>query len=325
MYLRGRAKTLLAGTLALAMLVAGLSVNATQATAAGVLTQRSATLSSAAASATSVTARVSFKVTTTNTVQSVEVDLPQFSGGSVTIVNPSNIAGTGASETGSGATYKVFFNNTSASISAGTTVAFTISGVTNPSSTGNQTVTFKTWTSPSGAGTNIDTGTTLVSIVAKSSATITATVAEALTGTIGAGSINLTVDPSSTAYQLASGYAVSVASNAKNGVSTTVSISGVLQGVAYSSGSQIAAVSGDFASPTSNAGKPPVNTWGINADGTSGTWAGPTTSGVPVNALTTGGPTNAVSQTHVVGVNVDYTTPADTYTTVLYYVFTPNF
>ncbi len=325
MRLKGIAMKLLVGTMALAMLVAGLSVNATQATAAGTLTERSATLSSAAASATSVTARVSFKVTTTNTVQSVEIGLPQFAGGSPAIVNPSNIAGTSASTTGSGATYKVFFNNTSASITAGTTVAFTVSGLTNPSSTGNQTVTIKTWTSPSGAGTNIDTGTTLVAIVTNASAQLTATVAEALTGSVGSGSISLSVDPSGTAFELASGYAVAVASNAKNGVTTAVSISGALQGVAYGSGAQIAAEAGTFASPTSNTGKPTVNKWGINADGTSNTWAGPTTSGATISGLTTSGPTNSVSQTHVVGVNVDYTTPADTYTTTIYYVFTPNF
>ena len=58
MKLKGMVMKLLVGTMALAMLVAGLSVNATQATAAGTLTERSATLSSAAASATSVTASV---------------------------------------------------------------------------------------------------------------------------------------------------------------------------------------------------------------------------------------------------------------------------
>lgn len=304
----------------LAMLVTGLSLSAAPAMA-GTLTERSAQLSTAAASASS-SATVSFKVTTTGTIATVDIALPQFAGTEPTVSGVSGLSAGTIDDSGTGASYKVTYTvTTPASVSASTTISMTVGGLTNPSSTGNQTVTITTKTS---APATIDSGTTLVTIVTNAAMSVSATVTEALTASIGTGSISLTVDPSATAFELASGYTVSVASNAKNGVTTKVSITGELTGTAYSA-TTISATTGTFASPDSSTGKPPVNTWGINADGTSNTWAGPTTGGVTVSGLTTASPTNAVNQSHVIGIFVDYTTAADTYTTTLKYVFTPNF
>ncbi len=306
---------------ALVMVWAGLALNAPTASA-GTLTVTSVQLSSAVASATSVSAVVSFTTATTGTIATVDIAMPNFAGASPGVSGVSGLGAGTIASSGTGASYKVTYTVTSpASVSSSTAVSFTVTGLTNPT-VGNQIITITTKTS---APATIDTRNTLVAIVANAAVSVSASVAEALTASIGgAGSYSLSVDPANTAFQLSSSYALSVASNAKNGVTTTAKILGALTGTAYGSAT-IPAVSGTFASPTSNASKPPVDTWGINADGSSGTWAGPTTGGITVSGLSAAGPTNALTQSHVIGVNVDYLTPADTYTGTILYVVTPNF
>jgi hypothetical protein len=316
------------GVLAAALLVAVGILFASVSASAGTTTFNSVTLTSAAASS-STSAAVSFKTATTGTIATIDVALPNFSGASPSVSNVSGIGAGTVASSGSGIGYKVTYTVTSpASVSSNTTISFTLSGLTTPGSTGNQSVAITTKTS---APATIDSGNTLVAIVANGATSVTANVAQALTVSIGgSGSYTLNVDPSGTAFENTSSYAVSLATNAKNGATTTVSIANALTGTVYAS-SSIPAVAGTFDSLTSNTGKPPVNTWGINNDGTSNTWAGPTTGGIAINNspgganLSPSGPTNSVSQNHVIGVNVDYETPADSYTTTVKYVFTPNF
>jgi len=315
-------KNVIAGVGATSMLAAGLVMAAPPAMAA-TTTLNSVTLSSDAASATSVSAIVSFKTATTGTVKTVVVAMPNFSGASPTVSANTNISAGTVASSGSGATYAVTYTvTTPASISSATQVSFTLGALTNPGSTGNQSITITTQTS---APATIDSGKSLVSIIANASTTVTTTVSQAITASVGAcsNSCGLTVDPSGTA-NTSDTIVVSVATNAKNGVTTTLAISGTMTGTAYNSAT-IPAVAGTFASPTANVGKPTVDTWGVNVDGTSNTWAGPTTAAQTISGLSTAGPTNSISQTHAVGVNVDYLTPADAYTTSLLYVFTPNF
>ena len=319
-----RISKILSITVALAMLTVGVMVWASPAGATN-STQNSATLSNAGQAATS-NATISFTASTSKqatAIKSITVNFPNFTVPASPTVDgiSASIGGNGNLSSASAAGTLLTVTLTSATAPGASAVSFTVHGLTNPAAAGNQSITI---TSKDGSAATIDSGNPLAAIIANANVGVTATVSQALTASIASASVNLTVDPSATAFQVSSGYALSVATNAKNGVTTSVKISGALTGTAYSTAT-IAAETGTFASPTSNVGKPTANHWGINVDGTSNVWAGPTTSGESISGLSSSGPTNALTQTHAVGVNVNYLTPADQYTTTIYYTITPNF
>lgn len=322
------------GLTAFALIIAGLS----HPVAAASLTARSVTIGSSVALA-STTYTFTFTAPSATTIKSISFQACTTASGTCTTPSGFVNGGIGSAPTGlgSGGTWtgntstagslRVLNNSNTGSPSAGAQVFFT--GVTNPSAT-NSTFFFRittysdsTWTTP------IDTGTVATSTAGQ--ITVTASVDEALTFTLGSSTVALgTLTTSSTGSGTSS---MTVSTNGASGYAVTVN------GTTLTSGSNtITALTSPTASSQNN------KQFGLNlvanttpsvGSAVSGTGTGTAASGYNTSnsyKFVTGetvasatGPTNSNTFTVSYIANVDGSTAAGSYSTLLTYIATANF
>ncbi len=304
----------------MAFMAVALSIIWAPAAYAGILQNRSDTVTDPSPSATT-SHQFTFTTAGTAVIAYILFVFPTgFDVSSATLGLYSGIgAGTISADSATIARYTV---TSPGSISSGTAITIQFQNVVNSSTTGTKTIAIQTKRSNN---STVDSGS--VTVIIDNPASISATLQPVFVFTINTGTISLPVDPVSSPVATA-GLTLTVATNtsaASGGYIVTARASQDLTGTAYSS-AMIPAWTGTAASPTTwDSGSNP-NYWGITrsafpSDG--GSYFGLTTAAQTVMSGT--GPTNGDSQTQTWRVAVDYLTPADTYTTTVYIVGTPSF
>ncbi len=304
----------------LLMMMAALSVIWAEAAIAGTLSSRSDLVTDPSPSATT-SHQFTFTTATTGTIASVTFTFP--SGFNVTGVSLGLTSGIGAGTVSADTSLRARYTVTSpASVNAGTAITIQLQGVVNSASTGSKSISIATKNASDGT---IDSGT--VSTVINNATSISSSIQQVFVFTVGTGSLTFSVDPASSPVA-ATNVTLTVETNtssASGGYRVTSRIGQQLTGTAYSAAT-IPPWTGTTASPTTWNTTTNPNYWGVTRSAfpnDSGNYFGVTTTAQTVMSGT--GPTNGDSQTETWKVAVDYTTPADTYTTTIYFVGTPSF
>jgi hypothetical protein len=295
-------------------------------TSAATLTGVSDLVTNPAPSATT-THQFTFTTASTGTIEYIQFAFPSgFNVSSATLGLTSGIgAGTLSAPSSTSACYTV---TTPVSVSSGTQISVQLHSVVNRSSTGSPSLTVRTRNTSASSctsGGQIDQGNT--SIVINNPASISATAQKVLVFTISKGALSFALNPSSSSTSTDS-LNLTVATNtaaSTGGYQVTARTGQALTGTRYP-GSTIPNWTGTAASPTSwNTGANP-NFWGATRTGLvddSGDYFGITTSTQTI--MSGNGPTNGETTTVTFRVAVDYNTPADIYTTTIFFVGTPSF
>lgn len=278
----------------------------------------------------STTHQLTFTAATTASIEFVTFSFPSgFNVGSATLNMTSGIgAGTLSAPTSTSLCYTI---SSPASITTGTVLSFQLASVINAGTTGTKSITLTTLnTNATSCSSNkpnqkADTGT--ASIVIGNATAISATTQRVFVFTISAGTMNLDLDPVVN-RDMTGTLTLTVRTNtsaSSGGYVVTASTSQDLTGTAYSSAT-IPAWTGTTASPTTWDSVANPNYWGITRSAfpnDNGSYFGLTTT--PQVVMSGNGPTNGDAQTQTWRVAIDFTAPADTYTTTVYFVGSPSF
>ena len=313
-----------AGVLAVCALLA---LEASQAFAAGTLTKVSWAVNNSQTGKTAVTYAFSFTTATAGTIKTVTMTVPTGTGGTAAVGTVYGLGAGSISLAGTTLTYTV---TSAVAVGANIPIYISVTGLTNTSTAGSYTSTVTTQTS---VPATIDSGTSQSVTFGSSSTAATVTVAQTLAFTNNMASFSLTVDPTGTANNSSQAVVLTIQTNASSGYTLSASDTGL------SRTSPAYTIPAATVGPGTGVATFPANAWGCSGSVSGGGTDGATLAsgllsndfvGYPSSAaafLTTTGPTGATADTLTLTdqVQVNYTTPAGSYTDTITYVATPSY